>query len=77
MNQRIAKNFPLIVQRTPHMLIQCLWLRFQVDIFVVDSVFLGKLTSIRIGHSETKLGMLSPSTCLKVVLILVGKSSPF
>ena len=30
---------------------------FQVDIFVVDSVFLGKLSSIRIGHSETKLGM--------------------
>ena len=50
------------------------WLCFQVDIFVVDSVFLGKLTSIRIGHSETKLGKLCPSTCLKVVLILVDKS---
>lgn len=30
--------------------------RAQVDIFVIDSVFLGKLSSIRIGHSETKLG---------------------
>lgn len=30
--------------------------RGQVDIFVIDSVFLGKLSSIRIGHSETKLG---------------------
>lgn len=30
--------------------------RGQVDIFSVDSVFLGKLSSIRIGHSETKLG---------------------
>ena len=29
---------------------------FQVDIFVIDSVFLGKLSSMRIGHSETKLG---------------------
>ena len=33
-----------------------LFVCFQVDIFVIDSVFLGKLTSIRIGHSETKLG---------------------
>lgn len=32
---------------------------FQVDIFVIDSVFLGKLSSIRIGHSETKLGEFS------------------
>ncbi|KAL9988547.1 hypothetical protein ACROYT_G003004 [Oculina patagonica] len=30
--------------------------RGQVDIFVIDSVFLGKLSTIRIGHSETKLG---------------------
>lgn len=30
--------------------------RGQVDIFAIDSVFLGKLSSIRIGHSETKLG---------------------
>ncbi|CAH3114250.1 unnamed protein product [Porites lobata] len=30
--------------------------RGQVDIFVIDSVFLGKLSSIRIGHNETKLG---------------------
>ena len=34
----------------------CYSLYFQVDIFVIDSVFLGKLSSIRIGHSETKLG---------------------
>lgn len=39
-------------------------LYFQVDIFVIDSVFLGKLSSIRIGHSETKLGTFLISSCV-------------
>lgn len=37
-----------------------------MDIFVIDSVFLGKLSSIRIGHSETKLGMFLISLALGI-----------
>lgn len=41
-----------------------------MDIFVIDSVFLGKLSSIRIGHSETKLGMFLNSLALGIELKL-------
>ncbi|KAK3752041.1 hypothetical protein QZH41_019391, partial [Actinostola sp. cb2023] len=30
--------------------------RGQVDVFAVDSLFLGKLLSVRVGHNETRLG---------------------
>jgi len=43
---------PLLRSRTHRTKFQ----RGQVDVFVIDSVFLGKLLTIRIGHSETKLG---------------------
>ena len=32
----------------------------QVDLFIIDSIFLGKLTSIRIGHNGTALGKCFP-----------------
>lgn len=43
-----------------------------MDIFVIDSVFLGKLSSIRIGHSETKLGTFRKNLSLLLFTMCVS-----
>lgn len=43
-----------------------------MDIFVIDSVFLGKLSSIRIGHSETKLGTFRRNLSLLLLTMCVS-----
>ena len=43
-----------------------------MDIFVIDSVFLGKLSSIRIGHSETKLGTFRKNLSLLLFTVCVS-----
>ena len=43
-----------------------------MDIFVIDSVFLGKLSSIRIGHSETKLGTFRKNLSLLLFTLCVS-----
>lgn len=48
-----------------------------MDIFVIDSVFLGKLLSIRIGHSETKLGTFRKNLSLLLLTVCVSLFNHF
>ena len=48
-----------------------------MDIFVIDSVFLGKLSSIRIGHSETKLGTFRKNLSLLLLTVCVSLFNHF